>query len=203
MLRFLPILFCFLFTVVQAEDSVRHAQTWVDSYMPWIVALIIGVFSAWVNHRIAKTQRISNEKNQQLQMNNIKEITLLQFKGRIASQNKQQWVNDLREEISELLTKSYALAQEFHNVIKEEEIDDNLFRANRDQLHYSESKIKLLLNINNEDQRELLESIDKMINYMLKAKGFRWEKFNGLRSDVVDSARILFEGHWEKIKNLK
>lgn len=174
--------------------------------MPWIVALLIGLLSAGVNLRAAKKLRESNEKNQQQQIDNVKEITMLQFKGTIASQNKQGWINDLREEISELITKCHVIAEEFHldeDFEEEEEMDDERFKDNWEQLYFSEAKIKLLLNVNNEDQRELLESIDKMVNYMLKDKDFTWEEFNGLRSDVVDSTRKLFEKHWEKIKNLK
>lgn len=206
MLRLLPILFFFCCTLVQAADSRVYDQTWLDRHMPWIVALLIGLLSAGVNLRAAKKLRESNEKNQQQQIDNVKEITMLQFKGTIASQNKQGWINDLREEISELITKCHVIAEEFHldeDFEEEEEMDDERFKDNWEQLYFSEAKIKLLLNVNNEDQRELLESIDKMVNYMLKDKDFTWEEFNGLRSDVVDSTRKLFEKHWEKIKNLK
>ena len=72
--------------------------------MPWIGALIIGLLSVLVNFWVAHRLRQSNERNLTRQIENAKEITLSQFKSTIATKNRQDWINELRNAISDAIS---------------------------------------------------------------------------------------------------
>ncbi len=182
----------------------------LEKYMPWIVALLIGVLSVLgniilsnqnrkANDRNLKSQIESSERNLQKQMDTAKETTLIQFKATIATKNRQEWINELRQNLSEYMAMLHMITPE------SDKISDLLTkRADHIQrLLLTKTKLELLLNKDRAEQKELLDQLENVlsiINFPPK-ENFNIA-FSAARTRLIDAARKLFEIHWKKIKDL-
>lgn len=167
--------------------------------MHWIIALLIGLVSAFANLLIAFRLRQSNERIIQKQIMNAKETTLFQFKATIGTKNRQEWINDLRLVLSEFLTYTTYLSPRKHDEVKEDEIKRCI-----EKIFFTKFKIQLLTNPEKLEQKKLLDAIENMLNVITADK----EKYNDedmrlARQEIVFAARELFKQHWNKIKDLR
>lgn len=173
-------------------------QTPLEKNMPWLVALLIGVLSAFVNFWLSLKQRKSNENMLISQLANAKEISQTQFKSTLATKNRQDWVNDLRHSLSEFLINSAFYTPDFtHNKSVAE------IKEVTEKIGYTRYKIELLLNKNKPDQRRLLDAVEKMSQLFLTPKDqFENNDYKKNRVEIMDAASALFEIQWKKIKSL-
>ncbi len=200
-------------STLKIENVSKLQVSLLDKNMPWLVALLIGILSAFVNLRIGNRLRLSNEnnlrrqiesneKNLQSQIETSKEIKLLEFKATISAKNRQEWINELRHTISEFLSISMQLTPDEHEQIGQLSHPDKIKFF--DKFFYTKAKIELLLNSEKMAQQEVLDNVEAVVDVLTKKN----EEFNGedmqtARANLILSSRKLFDLHWKKIKNLK
>jgi hypothetical protein len=185
---------------IQDLTEKNHSSSFIEKNMPWAVALLIGVLSAFINLLISHRLKQSNEKNLLKQIENNKEINLTQFKSTIATKNRQDWINEVRHSLCEILENGNLLCFE----ILGSEPNTATIKAHFGKFLYSKSKIKMLLNEKKSEQRKVLE---ELINFSNTIKDiFKTKKNSPKQNDAEDqliqAARELFEIHWKKIKQL-
>lgn len=181
---------------VQNLNSINGQDNFSDKNIPWIVALFIGIFSALINLLISRKLMISNERNLQRQIDSSKQQTIIEYKATIAVKNRQEWINDLRQCLSELLTSS-ALSTPNMKAYAD-------YNKNAEKVFLNFSKIELLLNGKKPEQVDLIDSLTTLVNVLLMGnEEFSNEHYKEAKDKVVTSARKLFEIHWNKIKKLE
>jgi hypothetical protein len=186
---------------IKAITTNQVNQSLFEKNMPWIVAFVIGLLSVFVNFWVANRLRQSNERNLQSQLKSSKETILLEFQATIASKNRQEWINELRQTLSEYLSSTSLIVLLPPNPIQKI-LDDNAMYTQR--LSLSKAKLELLLNENKAEQKELLDEIEKMLNIVVNKPSENYTvEIRAARSKVILAARKLFEIHWNKIKDLK
>lgn len=187
---------------IQVKDVTdrKENENSLDKNMPWIVAFSIGILSALINCLIAYKLRKSNYKNLKLQIENSREISLVHFKATIATKNRQEWINDLRNTISELISFTTAILVEM-NLNKS---DPNNLKEFLLKINYAQSKINMFLNSSKPEQLDLKTKVGELVSECTKKHHTSVGKvFEPKINAVVDSARVLFELHWKKVKNLE
>lgn len=185
---------------IQIKDITEKSETTLglDKNMPWIAAILIGIITAFVNFWVAHRLRQSNERNLQRQIENAKETTLIQFNATLATKNRQDWINELRQNISEFLTYAMCLTPSFVSNNQDER------RKYLEKLAFTKSKIELLTNEDKPEQKELLDTLGDILDILSKGKeDFKKEDMQAARSKTISAARKLFKIHWGKIKILK
>jgi vacuolar-type H+-ATPase subunit H len=201
-----------------------------EKNMPWIAAIIIGLISAGINFLVANRLKKSNEANiqrqiasaeeaskkqienakettllqiasakeaSQKQIENAKETTLLQFKSTIAAKNRQDWLNEVRNQLSELIGQGSRLLLEME--------DGGILNAHAQNFAYCEAKILMLLNSRDPEQKILMDNVVEFRKTVVdQEKGkIDTDKFVKDKYAITESARVLFDKHWKKIRNLE
>ncbi|MFT6128233.1 MAG: hypothetical protein ACJAVA_002732 [Flavobacteriaceae bacterium] len=181
--------------IEQTIPQVIEDKFWVKS-IPWLIALFIGISTVLVNLYLSKKLRQSAEKNLNLQLKNSKEITLAQLKGTIATKNRQEWINEVRHSVTEILTHSLFLIADYDT---EDKKADKL-----EKIIFAKSKIELLTNDAKPDQKELVDKIQELIKEIgLGSNDFDENRIINKREDIINISRKIFKIHWNKIKNLE
>ncbi|MCW3789627.1 hypothetical protein [Plebeiibacterium sediminum] len=185
----------------------NEKKSFVSRNISWITAIIIAFISVignlWVARRQAqrnsinlKAQIENNEKILDKQIQNSKEIAITEFKATIAANNRQGWINELRETVSDFLTNSLSLAPD-DIFSKEEEL------KYYNKLFYTKFKIELLLNTKTEEHKLLLQAINKVIEVIRSKEDYNLEKLQTARDVCLEASRRIIKIEWEKIKALK
>ncbi len=199
----------------------------LEKNMPWIVALLIGIISAFVNFWMAHRLRQSNERNLQRQIDSneknlkeqidsnerflqkqietTKETKILEFKATIASKNRQEWLSELRHTLTEYLSSLSMIS------IVSKGADathaKRVLEANSNyigKMSLAKAKLELLMNEEKDEQKKLLDEIENMLSIVSTKKEDTYiQDIRKARSETINAARKVFEIHWEKIKKLQ
>ena len=127
----------------------------INELMPWIVALLIGILATITNIIVM---------NRNFKVN--KEIANLNFNSNVLSKNRQEWINILRDLMSDYLAifDNITLNNEFN---KQENIEVNFIRTKEGKeeirdLFYLQNKIGLLLNFKEEKSALLYKNLTEL-----------------------------------------
>jgi len=196
--------------------------------MPWIAAIFVGVLTVIANYiiaRINKNTAIRNIKDQvetstqiaNLQIESTKEIALQQisnsqklashgFNATLKTQNRQQWINLVRDTLTDFSTHSKILNAEFQEAYFD--------RTRQIELHEKVTrtrvKLTLLLNPKIETHNNLLEAISELLTvldlHLYESKGtekeFKNLNFSSCNEAVIKSGRDLLYSEWQKIQDV-
>lgn len=197
-IRLLSVLmFCLTATFGQENPDTK---SFITANLPWIVALIIGVISAVVNLWAAHQLKKSNENTIQKQIDSAKETTLMQFKTTIATKNRQDWIDELRDTISEYIM-STSLLSPIMNATEPFKIEQRTRLIER--MSFSKAKIQLLTNIEKPDQKALVNEVESLLALIPnESKEINVQDFQNQRSKVIEAATKILNLHWRKIKEL-
>ena len=190
---------------LKIEQVSSKPENLFDEILPWISALFIGIASAILNFYIAHKLRESNEKNLErqiasteknfrLQIEASKEIKILEIKSNIGTKNRQNWLNDLTQTLSEYLSSVSLIVPK----LEVTELRPLIYRAS-----LSKSKLELLLSQEKPEQKKLYDSIQKIYNICVDRETIEnhTDEMINARGEVIKDARELFKFHWLKIKN--
>ena len=124
----------------------------LNKIMPWIVALLIGVLTTIVNIVVMRKNLSVN-----------KDIAVLNFNSNVLSRNRQDWINILRESMSEYLA-TFDFITLMNELNSQENIDVRFILTEEGKkqirnLFYLQNKIGLLLNIKEEKSRLLYKNL--------------------------------------------
>ena len=117
----------------------------------------------------------------------------------VLSNNRQAWINTLRDQIAEFIS----IGAQFHSgdwsARGREAFDDKFER-----LVFIESKIKLLLNPNEEDHTRLVSLLERarntLGNHGADSEGRRFPEWAELYQEFVPLAQEILKREWERVK---
>lgn len=209
-----------LTTLIKKEDNL-----WKD-VLPSAIALLVVVISTWGAIHIGKKQINIQIKNGEEQLRSqeshsqeqlkvtreqIQETSNLTIK-QINSKNRQDWVNDTRNTVSELLAQTNLLNIEF----QEKKINFDRRKVIYEKFIFNKNKLYLLLHPKKENHKLLLDSLEEFITtldmHLLNSNvnnnphlGFQFipydnGKFLAQSNLVVKNARNLLYQEWGKIQ---
>lgn len=161
-----------------------------------ILTLVIALLAVVVGPAI---QFFINRKQIRTQLETVNKT----LKAEVRSANRQSWINDLRNTISDFISLVYTFS--LQNEETEHTEQKIIFR----ELMMLKSKIELMLNPGKKDQKEIIDLINKITSNLAEKPKTEEEKKNFL-SDFIDSltdlsskSQKLFSLHWKKVKNIE
>lgn len=178
----------------------------LNDYAPWIATLIIGVFSYIIGRgQIKKMQEQITLGKQTLDAQ--KEIALTEIKKTVISENRQKWLNDLRDLVSEFIALMQLIDLTFPQVHDKKEAftPENMERYNK--MFVLETKIQLMLNLKEPKHNDLLTELRNydFINESTLTQEQREEKHESNKKAterVVQLTQEILKEEWERIKRL-
>jgi hypothetical protein len=131
-------------------------------------------------------------------------VTRLQIRASLRSANKQilapmrqQWIESLRDLISELVSEAHHLY-----VAAADEDSDEGAVANesvRRRMRFLVQKIDLMVNPSEEPHQELVEQLGRLVS-AADRRGVGAADFAGLHAAVTDTSRRVFKQEWNRIR---
>jgi len=151
-----------------------------------LTALVAVVVGPVVSLHIAKRQfRVSLD------------IAKQQFSASVLSVNRQEWINTLRDEIAELVTE----ISRFHYAKHLLEPGSMEGYEWLNEIGKRGAKIQLLINPGEEDHRELVERITKLLLLAGKPKEEGMpSKLSDLSTEIISKSQEILKREWERVK---
>jgi hypothetical protein len=140
-----------------------------------VIALLAVIFGPLISLRIARRQVVSS---------------LIVANKQIVAPMRQVWINNLRDQISEI--SSSAL---HYHLTGYEDREDNEYK----RLAELEGKISLMLNFKEEDHKRLHDSIREMLSALYKGKEDD-HAFVAVHPKVMVLARDILKREWDRVK---
>jgi hypothetical protein len=122
------------------------------------------------------------------------------------SEFRQAWIDGLRSDISEYISKAHEWIDvylEFNSEISQTtkaEVEPKLNRIKYDALHIL-SRINLRFKPDDDDANELLGKLLDLLDPSKLEPGSQYPSWRGLSDEVVFDARKLLKEEWETTKN--
>jgi len=123
------------------------------------------------------------------------EASLKVANKQILAPMRQQWIENLRDSIAELISEANNTQQPF--LITEASV--RAHEESRKRLIFLEQKIRLLVNTAEEDHSTLLMEIRKLITVSHASNSADVATSNAIQS-VTEVARRIFKSEWNRIK---
>lgn len=182
---------------VQVKDVSEKPEN-SSSYMPSIAALIIGFLSAFINIWIADGIKKSNEKTIGLQMTNAKNLALSEFKATLGTKNRQDWIDELRHNLSEFISESAMINVE----LSADKPDNEKIKPYFQKMNYNKAKIAMLINKDKPEQKKVIDSVSELVSKSFDPKNdFDAAEFKRVEDELMVASSDLFKIHWKKIKS--
>lgn len=131
-------------------------------------------------------------------------IAKKQITATVVSQNRQAWINTLRDCISE-----FQSAIPYIGLIDKKEWIKDLKSIQHDKLSSAircNNKIKLLINPKEDDHIELVELLTNVLNILLDTKEKEdetYDKINTLQADITVISQTILKREWIRVKKGK
>lgn len=113
------------------------------------------------------------------------------------SANRQEWINSLRNTISEFL----AIANWLDANPYDKEKDDSQRQENIQKAYRFFSKIELHLNPNEADHTQLV-LLNSEVMTLLKSPNYDSDKLYALFTAILDQSKKIIKDEWERVKQL-
>lgn len=176
----------------------KNNTPWFERNLAWIVALIIGFLSAGVNLWIAKRQRDYSEASLKRQIDSAKETTMMQFKATMGTKNRQEWINELRQTLAELITTCGIIGME-----REGDYNDGNLKHLVEKALLADTKLRVLINVNKKEQKDLQICANEMLRIASDSEEYSRDALQRTMLKSIEAGRVVFDKHWEKIKKLE
>jgi hypothetical protein len=170
---------------------------WTDQ-MPWIVALLIGVISVVITIVIGKNQIKSSERTLNRQIETSKEIAKLDFNKIVISGNRQEWINRLRDNLSEYLAKTETYSIALLNPSNTAERLQELINERLSDILALEVKIVLMLNSTEEDSKQLIKFLG-IYTKCIFGEAIT-QPVEVLKQNIIDITKQILKTEWERVK---
>lgn len=188
---------------VENIKSVENSKPWYENNnMPWIISLVISILTVGINIYLSRINQKTAIQNVNSQIDSSKNLALLQFKTTLNTKNRQEWINEVRHSTSDFLANAALFNVVLYSNEKEEERFKTLM-PHFEKMFYYKNKIAMLLNANKPEQKDLLDSVESIVIICsnpkkdIDATAFRLKE-----AEIIKFSRVLFEKHWEKIKEV-
>jgi hypothetical protein len=179
-------------------DSFVEKSCDINQTMPWIVALLIGILTVVISFFVHKSQRKLTLKNLEIQV----KLSSQTIKKDILSNNRQKWINTLRDSVSEFLS-SHELSKLINQHDKKSNGTLPEYREEFKKWQLLYYKIQLLLNPNEEKSQKLLELMIQLgvfTDYSSNSKEAEYEK---IQKEIIKVTQLILKEEWERVKKLE
>ena len=158
------------------NNNISHFN--FEKNMPWIAVLLIGITSIIANVKMNKNTLITSKENNQIDFNKS-----------VLSVNRQAWINDLRETVSKILSKSltYGVTMEM-----------DYFKI--EELNFLINKVEFMLNpIKDQEFIRKLKELESGL-YEVMNGDRELETLRSLFESVKEFTKITLKTEWERVK---
>jgi len=195
---------------IQTIEQKQIEKTWYkDNNMPWIAAILISLLSFLLNILLANANQKASRLNINNQIQSSSQIANNQIRATLNTNNRQAWVTEVRNVLSELITQSKSFNIELHestvNIAKKKDLHE--------KVTYNHTKLLLLLNPAIEYHKPLLSALvafmtvldRELLNSEMSQemrgqyKTDNVDFFSALQK-IIDSGRSLLYTEWGKIQ---
>jgi len=174
-----------------------NKSDWKDQ-MPWVVALLIGLSSVAITILLGRRQISSSERIFSKQIETSKEIASLDFKKVVISGNRQEWINGLRDNLSNYLAKSESYSIALLNPTNTADKLQSLINERLSEILALEAKIVLMLNSNEEDSKELIKFLG-IYTKCIFGEAIT-QPVEVLKQKIMEIAKKILKAEWERVK---
>jgi len=186
--------------IYESVSLIKNLESDIDinQLMTWIVAFLIGVFSLIVNILVHKNQQKLALKNIEFQSEQSRQL----IKKDILSKNRQEWINTLRDSVSNYLS-SHELSK---LIVKHDKKGTETPPEYRNEFKIWQSldyKIKLLLNPEEEKSKKLINLMTQLnlsTDYYSNSKEIEYEK---IKNEIIQLTQSILKEEWERVKTLQ
>ncbi len=131
-------------------------------------------------------------------------VTKMQNNASVIAKNRQEWINSLRDEISQIIVVIRNL--ETIMLLPIEHRDRVKLLENGELGKLKEAKIRLLINPHETDHAELIEMLHKALKLAMtdneNNKG-KQESINNLENKIIKKSQAILKREWLRVKNIK
>ncbi|HOI29912.1 MAG TPA: hypothetical protein PLZ15_09170 [Melioribacteraceae bacterium] len=169
----------------------------ISDYLSLLIALLAVFFGPIISYYTAKhtiKHQLSSLDKQLTTQLNIAERAL---KSQVLSGNRQDWINTLRDALSEFLSILFMISQA--KLSKENDLEKS------ETLLLLRFKISLLLNPQEDDHRQLDTFLDQGIKYLsaISKKEEPNRQFSEIKSDIITLSQTILKREWERVKKVE
>jgi len=168
--------------------------------MPWIGAIFVGILTVLANIQISRQYKKTSSEITERQINNSKEIALIQienvkksvqldFNKTVLSGNRQLWINELRELISNILSKTMSIS-----------VKQNISQEEFEHLRFLLTKAELMLN--GSTDTEFIKALSELENCCLDILmgNKETQELGKYAQNVKKNTQITLKNEWERVK---
>ncbi|MEQ8624615.1 MAG: hypothetical protein RJQ00_07175 [Vicingaceae bacterium] len=192
---------------IKSEDN----KSWLEFFFPSIIAIVLGLIALSGTIYASRIQRKSSEKMLQEQLKDNKKIVKeqlkenkelvrdqiksgekianLNFKQNVLSVNRQNWINTLRDIISELISMVDKVA------LKKE--------MNHEQLEIiNKHLLKAELMVNPETDKDYVNALKELQVSLFKliGEGLEFGSIEKYKNNVINLTKKILKTEWERVK---
>lgn len=182
-------LYVFLKSVENTPESAQNISL--------LIALLAVFFGPIMSYFTTKLTIRSQLKSIEQQTSTQISIAQHTVKSQVLSGNRQQWINTLRDNISEFI----ALV----GMISANILQKDIAREKFERLIQVRVKISLLLNMSEQDHQQLNSLLNHATSQITDqiAKNRITTDFQKTRDDIVTLSQKILKREWERVKNVE
>lgn len=186
----------------------HHATQWYDNKaMPWIASIFIAILTVIVNLVISFSTRRTSLKVVTAQIESSVNLATVQFHSTLNSKNRQDWINEVRNCISEFATQ----VRQLNIQLQQKEEDAVKTFDLHGKVYLYKSKLKLLLTPTIDEHAAFLQSMEDLVSvleiHVLNNKSNVGSYSNQdfiVKSDrMIENGRQMLYFEWQKIQRAR
>ena len=147
---------------------------------------------------MGRYQAKSSERVLNKQIDVSKSIAKLDFNKSVISGNRQEWINKLREYLSEYLGKAETYSMLFNKDKNDDVKAKTLINDDLSELLALEVKIVLMLNSTEKDSNDLIKELKKYTDSLFRGNENTSSK--DIKIAIVVIAKRILKTEWERVK---
>ena len=172
-------------------------------YKEWILAVIafLAVFAGpLIQSIIARKSRKQIDIQIELSKRSFAAqigISRSQLNVSVLSKNRQDWINTLRDSISEYV--SIITNWAINGSIEEKNKNNNIIN---ERLLFLKSKIELLINPKEDDHTKLVNLLDQILKNIIHCVDGHESDIDNLLREITNVSQTILKREWERVKNI-
>jgi hypothetical protein len=135
----------------------------------------------------------------QVQIGASLEIADRQIRSAVLATNRQNWINDLRNEIS----KAVQMLRGMSDLLLKQPVDHTALDLLKRDYVFSRAKINLLTNPQETDHLDLCEALRDAFDLVYAQKNVTFGPLNAKIDQIVVTSQKILKREWERVKALQ
>lgn len=195
-------------------SAAEQSQTWGPEVYLAFGAMLLSFASLWIGFKKANQEIQATMDNANRQIETMINNSEREFAATVLSGNRQQWINSLRDEVSEHSAALMVLANHLL-MLRDNSIPENEKPSYAEYMKTFEktirlnTKIQLLINPNEEDHAELSELINKATIELGKVMNSNADIADSVvdktvetyRPMIIAKSQLILKREWNRVKD--